>query len=236
MADATNAEAPNQAEQICLRLRDLIVRGHLAPGSRIIEEDLCSRLEVSRTPVRIALLRLQQEHYVISDVRGGRHSRWYVAPLTAEDAYELWWMVGALEGVAARWAAGMEDTVRRSLVADLRATNEELRVLSQSTRRNPNQVFDLDTKFHRSFVEASVGPRVLAFHNSVKPQIERYWRLYTSSILDELGVSIEEHEKIIDAIEHGNQDAAQRTVEFNWRHGGDRLVRTIETLGARGSW
>jgi DNA-binding GntR family transcriptional regulator len=236
MGNRNNASAPNQVEQVYARLRDLIVRGHLAPGSRLIEEDLCSRLDVSRTPVRSALLKLQQEQYVATDGRGGRQSRLSVAPLTAEDAYELWWLVGAVEGLAGRWAAILEDDARKILIAELKETNEELRELSRAAQRNPNRIFDLDSRFHRSFVEASVGPRVLAFHDSIKPQTERYWRLYTSSIVDELDVSVREHEKIIDAIERGDPEAAQATVEFNWRRGGDRLVQAIETLGARGTW
>ena len=45
-------------------LRELIVRGQLAPGSRIVETDVASKLRVSRTPVRGALQRLQQEGYI----------------------------------------------------------------------------------------------------------------------------------------------------------------------------
>ena len=236
MANEKKTSVPNQTAYVYVRLRDLIVRGHLAPGNRLIEEELCSRLDVSRTPVRSALLRLQQEQYVVVDGRGGRRSRLSVAPLTADDAFELWWLVGAVEGIAGRWAAALDDGARQSLVKVLRETNEELRKVSNAAQGNPNRIFDLDTQFHRSFVEASVGPRVLAFHDSVKPQTERYWRLYTSSIVDELDVSVQEHEGIIDAIARGEQDMAQSTIEFNWRRGADRLVQAIEMLGARGTW
>ncbi len=47
------------------QLRHLIVHGHLAPGSRIVESDVAGRLGVSRTPVRGALQRLQQEGYIV---------------------------------------------------------------------------------------------------------------------------------------------------------------------------
>ncbi|MFB6240160.1 MAG: GntR family transcriptional regulator, partial [Gemmatimonadota bacterium] len=49
------------------RLRELIVRGQLAPGSRIIETDVAERLGVSRTPVRSALQRLEQEGFIESE-------------------------------------------------------------------------------------------------------------------------------------------------------------------------
>src|SRR5687768_9042809 len=69
------------------RLRELIVRGRLAPGARIIETVIAARLGVSRTPVRAALQRLQQEGYVVV-ASPGQQSRMAVAPLTQEDALE----------------------------------------------------------------------------------------------------------------------------------------------------
>src|SRR5690625_7825080 len=63
------------------RLRELIVHGRLAPGSRIIETEIADRLSVSRTPVRSALQRLQQEGDIVS-VSSGRQARPIVAALT----------------------------------------------------------------------------------------------------------------------------------------------------------
>ncbi len=70
------------------RLRELIVGGRLAAGARLIETELASRLGVSRTPVRAALLRLAQEGYILSP-DAGRRARPAVAALTREDAAEL---------------------------------------------------------------------------------------------------------------------------------------------------
>src|SRR5438046_1167904 len=52
-------EVPNFSEEAFQQIRQLIVRGKLAPGSRVVEADLADRLGVSRTPVRAALHRLQ---------------------------------------------------------------------------------------------------------------------------------------------------------------------------------
>src|ERR1043166_264543 len=62
--EASNAPHGSRPEQVYTRLRDLIVQGLLSPGSRIIETEIASRLGVSRTPVREALQRLQQEGFV----------------------------------------------------------------------------------------------------------------------------------------------------------------------------
>ena len=92
------------------RLRDLIVQGLLAPGSRIVETEIATRLGVSRTPVREALQRLQQEGYVMGSP-GAQQSRLTVAPLTRDDVYELLNIVGALEGMGARGAALVRRTI-----------------------------------------------------------------------------------------------------------------------------
>ena len=70
------------------QLRELIVWGRLAPGSRVIESDIAERLGVSRTPVRSALHRLQQEGYIVGVGRGSEQ-RLTVAPLTQDDARDL---------------------------------------------------------------------------------------------------------------------------------------------------
>src|SRR6058998_2875728 len=116
------ASAPHgsRPDQVYARLRDLIVQGSLAPGSRIVETEIASRLGVSRTPVREALQRLQQEGFV-NGAPGAQQSRLTVAPLTRDDVYELLNIVGALEGLGARGAANIEDAARRTLVKELRA-------------------------------------------------------------------------------------------------------------------
>ena len=56
------------------KLRELIVHGRLGPGTRVVEADIARRLEISRTPVRSALHRLQQEGYVVA-YRSSRQAR-----------------------------------------------------------------------------------------------------------------------------------------------------------------
>src|SRR5437870_12530436 len=112
----TAADAPHgsRPEQVYARLRDLIVQGLLAPGSRIVETEIAARLGVSRTPVREALQRLQQEGYVTGSP-GAQQSRLTVAPLTRDDVYELLNIVGVLEGLGARGAAQLAQRERRAL-------------------------------------------------------------------------------------------------------------------------
>src|ERR1043165_2621097 len=110
-----SASAPHgsRPEQVYARLRDLIVQGLLSPGSRIIETEIAGRLGVSRTPVREALQRLQQEGFV-TGTPGAQQSRLTVAPLTRADVHELLSVVGALEGLGAYEATSLDENRRRA--------------------------------------------------------------------------------------------------------------------------
>lgn len=216
------------------RLRELIVTGRLAPGSRIIETSVANRLGVSRTPVRAALQRLQQEGYVIV-TSPGQQSRMAVAPLTQEDAIELFGMVSAVEGLAAHGAALKPESTRAAVVRELRAVNAEL-LEASATGRDVNRVFTLDEKFHRQVVVAGAGPRLLTLHDSFKPQSERYGRIYSSALIDEMATSVKEHEDVVRAIEVGDGEAAEIAMRRNWSNASQRLAAVIDSLGERGTW
>ncbi len=233
-------QAPNPHQSNLRRcfeqIRELIVHGRLAPGSRIMEGELAARLGVSRTPVRSALHMLQKEGYILASSEGARKVHMTVAPLTKEDANELYPIVGRVEGLAARSSAQLGAAARADITRRLREMNDELRKLAEAGRSDPNRIFELDTNFHQTIVDASAGPRLRALHSSIKPQTERYWRLYASSILDQLGASVDEHLAIIQAIDAGDSEAAERAVQMNWENGAERLCRVIERHGERGSW
>jgi DNA-binding GntR family transcriptional regulator len=235
-ASAPSVEADGRSDtvsRVYQELRGLIVWGHLPPGARIAERAVAERLGLSRTPVRSALHRLQQEGFV-SSVGRGQDQRLIVAPLTQDDGREIILIVGHLEGLAAHTAASLPDDRRKRIVTRLREINREL--AAESKRREFGRIFDLDQAFHRAYVEDVVGPRLLALHRSIKPQIERYTRLYISALVDELPTSVKEHERIVRAIAAGDAHLAQRSVETNWRNAAARLSRVIGQLGERGSW
>jgi DNA-binding GntR family transcriptional regulator len=217
------------------QLREMIISGRLAPGTWIIEADVADRLGLSRTPVRGALQWLQREGYVVVSSNGAK-SRTLVAPLTKEDARELYSIIGHIEGLGARLTAQLPFANRMRVIKQVQQYNSGLAELAKAHRSEANTIFELDMNFHRTIVEASAGPRLLQLHRTTQPQAERYWRLYASAILDELDKSIAEHNKIIAAIEEGDADAAEAGIQLNWQNGVERLSKVIDSLGERGSW
>lgn len=217
------------------RLRALIVMGQLAPGSRIIESEIAKRLGVSRTPVRSALQRLQQEGFIVP-AGDGERSRSAVAPLTRDDARELFEVVGALEGLAAARTARLPQSERQVVLEKLEAANQALEDLHQEGSPGRGGYYDLDRAFHQVYVDAGAGGRVSSLHESIKPQAERYIRLYVSVLTGEVQTSVSEHRKIIEAIRRGASDPAREAVFENWRNAALRLNRVIDSMGERGSW
>ncbi len=218
-----------------VNVRELIVSGRLAPGGRVIESELAERLGTSRTPVRSALHRLQGEGYVIAR-RGGRRTLLTVAPLTREDGRELFWIVGELEAMAAHWVARGDGGDRHRVAETMLRTNHELLLASDADAPDPARLFDLHTRFHQTYVDACGGPRMQAMHAVVKPQAERYRRLYSTALGGHIHASLAEHEAIIHGIERGDPDAAELAVKANWRNAAERLARVIDRVGERGSW
>jgi DNA-binding GntR family transcriptional regulator len=239
-ARSANGSSPNETAtvdnvtRVYNELHTLIVSGQLPPGTRIAERAVVARMGLSRTPVRSALHRLHQEGFVASVGRAG-DQRLIVTPLTRGDGREVFLIVGHLEGLAASEAASLPAGRRKELVKRLRTVNRRLAAASRA-KAPPSVLFDLDLQFHETYVEGVAGPRVVALHRAIKPQSERYARLYVNVLLDELPTSVEEHEEIAAAIARGNPAAAQHAVETNWHNAADRLSEVIAEHGERGIW
>lgn len=225
----------DRVEAAYQRLRELIMTGKLAPGSRIIETDIAERLGVSRTPVRAALQRLLQDGFIVA-AEQTLQARLWVAPLSRADARELFAILSQCEALAAGWAAERSPAERGRTVARLRELNNALRERGRVSKPDQDELFGIDRDFHATFFEAGAGPRLRSLRDSVRPQVERYIVLYLNALVDRLEHSVGEHDAIIDAIERGDPDAAREAVSANWAGAGRRLDSVMQRLGERGVW
>lgn len=216
-------------------IRELIVHGRLSPGAWILEAELAERLNMSRTPVRGAIHWLQREGYILEH-RNLKKSRMIVAPLTKEDANELYQIIGHLEGIAGRGVAALPMTERKPILVRLRELNERLLHIADRVGGHPGEIFELDREFHRLIIKHGAGARMTTLHKAIEPQTERYWRLYASSIIRDLHLSVKEHEDIAAGIEAGDADATEVGLQQNWFKGAERLGHVIDIFGERGSW
>jgi len=236
VADHENTRVQDRPDMVYRELRELIVSGRLAPGTRLVETLAAERLGVSRTPVRSAFNRLRREGYATAANEGDERRRLVVAPITAADAADLFHIVGELEGLAGFYAAGVTRERRIPFIRELEELYNQMLVESHAGQMDAYKVFQLDALFHRRYVVEAAPPRLLDLHDAIKPQAERYARLYVAALTDVLDLSVAEHELIINAMEDGDVDAAQKAIQNNWRNAAQRVATLIAEWGESGGW
>lgn len=141
-----------QTARLVVELRDLIMKGEFAAGERLVEAVLSERFQASRTPVRSALLMLEQEGLVQRAQGGGYVVRKY----TTREIAEAIAVHANLEGMCARLVA--EQGVSRSLSDELQACLDEgARALSPDNLdlEAIASYLSINTRFHKLIVDAS---------------------------------------------------------------------------------
>lgn len=205
-------EGGSQAVKAQQRLRELILTGELAAGARIAELALVDLLGVSRTPIRAALMRLEQEGLIEALPSGGYAVRTFSEREVA-DAIEL---RGTLEGLAARLAA--ERGVAPGVLAKARGCLDQIDQVLRDTSLSDEMFSDyvrLNAQFHRALADMP-GSGVLA------REIERAGSLPFASPSGFVGVHVNnapardmlvvaqhQHRQVLDAIERRESGRAE---------------------------
>lgn len=221
----------NRASEAYQTLRGLIVRGGLAPGARLRETELARKLGVSRTPVREALGRLEHEGFVRTQRGEERREATVVAPLTIRDARELFYLVGALEGVAARWTAQLPTEEREGLCDALSRANRAFMAAAGDAIRDAPSLMALDGAFHQRIVEPTAGARLLSTWEVLKPHTVRYTWAYRDYFAEHAEEAARDHEAIIEAIRRGDPEGADRAAAANYWNGARRITTIMTVAG-----
>lgn len=217
------------------RVRALIVRGRLLPGTRVTEADVAKELRVSRTPAREALRRLQQERLLVpTGASDGAKVRLAVAPMTAGEARELYAAAGALEGVIVRNVTELGADERLALAAELAKAQAAFR--REATKRTPDwdRLFELHHAFHDLLRAGLAGPRLRLLLDGLRPHLDRYEYFYGPLHESGFEATFDEHDAIVAAIASGRADVAERAVRANWFNAADRLARIVQRAGEAG--
>ena len=200
---AGSIEAPafkSRADEVYAQLKHDIAGFHLVPGDRFTENEISERLGVSRTPVRQALFRLQQEGYVEVLFRSG----WRVLPFDFEQFEQLYDLRMVLETTAAQRLCADAERVDRALLDALVAI-----WLVPAAERSADmaQVSKWDEEFHCSLVAAAGNAEMAKVHRDVTDRIRIIRRLdFTKQA--RIDATYEEHGKILKAIQRKRGDQA----------------------------
>ncbi|TXC99605.1 GntR family transcriptional regulator [Streptomyces sp. ISID311] len=182
---------------MCTAIRDDIVSGALAPGSRLIEEILAARYGVSRVPVREALRTLQSEGFVTTR----HHAGACVAEPTEQEAADLLDIRALLEPLGAARAAARRSPAHLKVLRGLVRLGRE-----RARHGNPADLQQLDDWFHETLAQAVGSPSLTALLTQLRRKIE--W-MYTVEPPARAGESWDEHGAVLDAVARGDAERAR---------------------------
>lgn len=186
-------------ERIQEDLRDRILSGVLAPGSRLDLDAVAKEYGTSRTPVREACLGLGQEGLVRVAPRSGIQ----VIGITPEAILENFAIMAALCGVAAQWAA---DRITPRQLLRIRELNREIKVAAQSG----DDIVTLNWEFHREINRSCASERLQEMlRDAVKMIPHTFLQLFPEHVV----CSLDEHDALVKALANHDGVAARRITE-----------------------
>jgi DNA-binding GntR family transcriptional regulator len=211
---------PLRRQEAERRLRDAIVRGELAPGEHLTEDELAAWLGISRTPVREALARLAAVGLVELDAsRGAR-----VVPLETERMLDLVQVSRELVLLAQRLAA---ERATEQEIERLRAFHEA-RVAAVAAGDH-DAIERGAIGFHATILAASRNAELQRVYPAVFDRLERIFRLAFPEWFGAAGAQVDA--ALLDAIERRDPAGAVAVSARGW----DTLERNIRAAAAAGS-
>jgi DNA-binding GntR family transcriptional regulator len=206
-------------------LRTAILNGRIADGARLRQTDLADQLGISRTPIREALVRLQQEGLVELLPGGGVR----VKVLDLDDAVELYDVREVLDGLAARLAAGYADS------ASLARLDKALARQAVCVQRgDAGPWFAAHVAFHEEIMRAAGNRRLIGLASVVRLSIRHFHPLLLRTPL-RLEHAYAEHRAIYDAIRTHDGDAAERLARAHIMSAKEIVLKIMTQESRRGA-
>jgi DNA-binding GntR family transcriptional regulator len=204
-------------------IRKAILDGSLKPGEPIYEKALSEQLSMSRSPVREALIKLENEGLVVS-----KHNKAVtVRKPSVDEIHQIYTIRAALEGIAARWAA--EKSGARD-IASLRANAETLNAHTVAIEYDGNlDAVAPGIAFHMAIAEVAGSAELNAVLQNFCNKMQLVMRTGLASVTRRRAEEIhEEHLTIIDAIAKGDASLAETLATNHVKGALDRIVYQAE--------
>jgi DNA-binding GntR family transcriptional regulator len=203
-------------------LRQSILDGAFAPGQRLMDSEIASRMGVSRSPVREALRQLEKDGLVCYTANRGCT----VIDLSREDLTQLYGIRAVLEGLAAAWAC---QSIQDAHLSELKRLCCEMQALLPFQSDADRVTFlHKDAEFHELLIEAAGSPRLADTLAGVRLQI----RMMMAAIIVAARASAQaagEHALMVNALSSRNAEDAERLAR---RHVEDSRARMLRFLSS----
>jgi DNA-binding GntR family transcriptional regulator len=205
------------ADEVYAQVLDAIHRGDIAPDQRIVQERLAEELNISRTPVREALLRLEQDGILVAVGTGG----FVIRTITEDEVKEIYEARAAVEVQAARLLAAAGDAKRNSVIRETIKKKEKLK--SQSAR----DYFEANRSIHRCIVEQTRNRYLVDMFDNIWNRGFSF-HLFAAIGSRNLAKSLGDHIGLIDAIESGDVELTAKVFQEHIEDGLDLQIAALK--------
>lgn len=204
------------ADEVYGQLVDAIMSREILPGDQLVQEKLAAELQISRTPVREALMRLEREGVLEVSNRGS----FSLYQMDDREVLELYQARAAIEGQAARILAvhHTQETLDK-----LRSVIKREEDIKEGTVR---EYFEANRRIHRTFVELSDNRFLLEMFDMIWGKAMAF-QLFAAIENVDLTKSMGNHLALVDAIEKGDKT---ETLEMFTAHIQDGFDLQLEGL------
>lgn len=213
------------AETVHGCLRAAVISGLLQPGTPLREDELAQLFDVSRTPVREAMLRLEAEHLAERMPRRGM----VVSKVSPDEILEIYLVRASLDGLSARLAASSATPME---IDELRWVNGQLRDAAEA--KAYDRMSGLNLRFHELVCRASRNTVLIVFISQIHDRVRRFPGSTTSRGKRAFD-ALEEHDAIIQAIEARDPDAAERAARLHLERAMQERVVMIQEVSRAAS-
>ncbi|MGM0884123.1 MAG: GntR family transcriptional regulator [Bacillota bacterium] len=204
-------------DEVYQTLKKAIVMLELKPGQRLNDKELAEQFEISRTPVREALKRLEDEGLVESVPSSSTR----VSPINVEGAKNAFTVVAALHSLAARLAVPL---LSEADIEAMESCNQQLSIALEHS--NVIKAIEADDAFHNIFINAAGNPEIRIALDRLSSKVHR---LEISQFGSIKGIkSVEQHSRIITACKKHDKMTVSRLVEENWLSLGELLSEQMD--------
>ncbi len=208
------------SEDIVDSIKTAIIKGKFKPGERISEGELAESMGISRTPLREAFRKLENEGFITIIPRKGA----IVTDIDPEEANDLYIIKGTLEGLAARLAT---PKIKEKDIEKLEKINDQLRELIDSD--DLEAFYRLHRKFHMLFTKLSGNNRLIQMISNLNDHFKRFG-IVSLTLPGQFQQTLQQHEEIIEAFRGGDEFDAEEKVKKNVQTGGRVLLNHLAGL------
>ena len=194
-----------------------IQSGTIGSDERLVQEKLAEEMQISRTPVREALLRLEQDGILTSSSRGG----FSIHRMTNSEIKEVYQARAAIEGQTIRILAAENNPVKNRALR--KTVKREENISSDSVRA----YFDANRKIHRRMVELADNRYLIKMFDNIWNRGVSYNLFATIERVD-LSKSLGDHLRLVETIETGNPTTAMDAIIDHIGHGLELQFEAME--------